>query len=210
MAKVYVTGPAYIYVGVGNIALGSGSGISGILSYPNPQDIYFLGSCQQPPRILINPKFKPIFADIGGSEVPYDWMFMGEDAAVFGVLNYWNESVYAKCASRPYPYLDTRGAQRAAGVGSLMVTQGFAYHLWIRFPYAAKPVFSDMPGGYHFTAAWMSGPDEINPGTRSGKRAVAFHCARVYNAANGTWSLYDHDMTSVPVNPPDNENGLLV
>jgi len=216
LANLYVTGPAHIYVAPGGIISTSNSGSSGTLianyfAGVSASTILYLGTCEQPPRILVDPKWKALYADIGGDEVPFEKSFMGEAGMVTGILNRWNEAVYAKCAAKPRTNA-TRGTWTANDVGTLMLAEAVAYPLWLHFPYASKQfgTIYNMPSGYRFLATYLAGPDGIDPGTKASKRVIAFACERVYKPSDGSWKLYDHDMTNIPAIPPNNSTGAIV
>lgn len=233
MSKLYSTGPANIYIGTrsGNGA----SGMSGLItSYPPKNQTLFLGTCETKPLISIEPAYMPIKADIGGPMLPFDHLFTGEIGIVSGVLNKWNEDVYARLSARPRAILSgasgARGSYSANDIGSPAMLTGNVSGanrcvcLWIQFPYSVvKPaVYGADTGGwlqpkaYRFLAAIPFGPDGIMPGTPS-RRAFSFWCGRVYKSSDGTWQVYDHltadpnDVTnSLPFVPPVTADGALI
>lgn len=208
MAQPFVTGPCHIYCGVG-------SGLGPL----------YLGTCEAAPRIQMSPGWSPLMNDISGDQKPYDYLYQGQDAKVFGDLTVLNWPVLTIVQNRvprgsPLPGLDPLGS-----VGTLMVTEGQAYPLWIHFPYGgatgSHAAMVTIPGGYHFFYAWLLGPDEIDPGTKANKVHVQFHCqkgpvttivgptspqgiagATVLPTATGHFGLYDFNMTGIPAVPP--------
>lgn len=223
MAKLYSTGPANLYVSVG--VVGSSLTMRDFLIYPPKASIFFLGTCETKPNISIEPSFLPLKADIGGPLLPFDHLFTGEIAVVSGVVNKFNESVYAKITARP-TLLGTRGAYTNKDIGQPMMMSGpgRAFSLWIQFPYTvAKPtVYGSGTGGwlqpkaYRFPGAILFGPDVVMPGTPS-RRQLTFWCGRIYDNQSGAWLVYDHltaDPTdvfnSLPSVPPITVDGVLV
>lgn len=221
MANPYVTGPVHLYVaapqGIGSSSSSSSSS-SGSVYTNNPPDplllaypsmIYYLGTCETAPKIVIDPKWKPLFADIGGDQVPFDFAYTGEDATVTGVLNRWNEYVYRSIVARPNTTV--RGTLTANDVGSLMIAEGKAHCLWLHFPYYSKAYGStyNMPAGYRFPASFVIGPDHIEGGTKASKRLIQWKCARTYKPSDGTWLIYDHTMTYIPSSPPTYPTGAI-
>lgn len=183
MANLYVTGPAHIFVQLPGIA--------------GPQAYSYLGTAERYPKISIRPANEPVFNDIGG-KVPFDMAHMGEEAFVSADISRWNEPVYAALAARPRPGSGTRGVNVAGDIGTLYVTEGFAYSLAVLFPYAAKLVYAaaGMPAGYRFLSSYLVGPDELEPlGTTPRKIRLMWHCLRTYDPSTGSLFLYDHDMT---------------
>lgn len=216
MAGPYVTGPVNIYVSPNpanwnKSGSGTQSGIFGI--YPSAGSILYLGTCDVPPRTILNPRWRQIFASIGGEQVPFDFCFEGEDGQTMGVLNRWNESVYKLCAARPKHPSSGRGALTATDIGTLMIAEAYAYSVWLHFPYYSKLLYgtsyAEMPAGYRFPGSFMIGPDGIEGGTRASKRAFIFQHCRIYKPTDGTWTLYDHIMQSIPTVPPNNFTGAV-
>lgn len=219
MAKLYSTGPANLYVSLSST--GSSLTMADLLAYPSKATTYFLGTCEQPPKINIEPAYMPIKADIGGPLLPFDHLFTGEIGVVAGILNSWNETVYQELTARP-TLTGTRGTYTSKDIGRpvMMSGPGRAFCLWVQFPYsAAKAVYGtagSMPRAYRFPGAVLFGPDVIMPGAGS-RRALTFWCGRVYKASDGTWKVYDHltvdpgDATNaLPAVPPVTMDGVLV
>lgn len=209
MAMPYVAGPCHIYVGVG--ATTPIDLVAAVAAPLAAASIRYLGTCEQAPSIRINPRWVPVMNDITGPAMPYDQMWCGEDADAVGDLTIWNEAVYTKLGARPNFEENTRGIYGAQDMGSLMVTEGFAYPVYFHFPYNTKAPYtnSSAPAGYRFYAGWMAGPDEIMPGTKPNKRRVVFHFQPIYKCSDGTIKLYDHTLTNIPAYPPCNASGIL-
>lgn len=192
MAQPYVTGPAHLYVGLG-------------ASFAP----LYLGTAERTPRIEIRPAWDAVFNDIAGGKIPLDWLYEGEEAFVTADVTRWNEPVYTLLSARPRT--STAGAVQGQNVpgdiGTLLISENFAFPLWIQFPYVGKAAMAagNLPPGYRFIAAWLEGPDDLdNLGTMARKTRLVFHCGRAYalstNAAGGgmTFTLYDHNMTGLP------------
>lgn len=178
MAKPYVRGPGFLFANVG----GGGSAV-------------FLGTAERSPRIQVRPHFSPVYNDLAGQSVPLDMSFDGEDGFVIADLTRWNESGYAALASRPR-FTGARGTSVPGDIGTLMITEGWAYGLYCLFPYQSKTAYADMPPGYHFPAAFLEGPDDLdNINTTGGKVRLIWHCLRAYAINSGqpgaTFTLYD-------------------
>lgn len=205
MARLYSTGPANLYIS--KTSAGSSYNMEGLLTYPSKVSTYFLGTCEKPPEITIEPSFLPIKADVGGPTLPFDHLFMGEIGIVTGVLNKFNEAVYSYITARPN-LSGTRGAYLRQDIGRpMMITgPGVAFCLWVQFPYQSKTVYGtdgSMPKAYRFPGTILMGPDQIVPGAGS-RRVLSFWCGRVYKKSDGTWTVYDH----VTVDPGDATNAL--
>ncbi len=150
--QLYSSGCVYIFVGVGDNVQTStfiqevpdptgGSGDTGtgtitvtttkttVLPGTRPK---LLGTCEDGPTILKNPYFKPMRTAESGMAAD-DVMFMGEEAMVFGHLNWFDETVYAKICSRPFTQ-QKRGLAFDDSVGTLMRRERQTYKLWLLFP----------------------------------------------------------------------------
>lgn len=207
MANPYVTGAVPVYVGIG----------AGSTQSDNAP--YFLGWFERGLNDFhIDPKYRPIFADIFGSDLPYDHMFMGEDAWCAGDLSVWNEAVYARTAARPtHLSAAVRGTYQPSDIGSLMIAEGLAFPLWLPFPFATPKATPqpNQPAGYHFPTAWMFGPDHIIGGLQQSKRRVVFYAGAARNPSTGVITLYNSFMTvdgtsggtALPTIPPSASAG---
>lgn len=230
MANIYVTGPVHVYVGVERDLVADddpykadahdyNSKVGDLIQDASSDEVYYLGTYETTPKIEIAARHKPVYADIGGDEVPFDYIYMGEDGFVTGVLNRWNESVYAACAAKPISYgtdptmfdARRRGRSVAGDVGALMLADGKAYQMWLHYPYYDKEYGQSlgMPAGYHFFAAFMTGPEVVEGGTRAKRRLLQFKLARVFSPEDGCWDFYDDDMSIIPETPPTGTDGAI-
>lgn len=127
-------------------------------------------------------EFEPVFNDVMGTRLPYDYSYQGQEAFIDYMFTRFNELVYELCASVPQQIAGVPGINVDGDVGTLMVTEGKTFPVWITFPYAAKAVFggNSMPAGYRFFACLMKGPDRHRSGTGVRKIGVHFHATRVY------------------------------
>ena len=189
MAIPYVTGAAYLYVGVGA-----------------SKAPVFLGTAQQKPRIRIKRNYTPVMNDIGGEE-PFDWSYQGQAGMVSVVLSRWNESVYNALANEPNPLraLPLVGNDFDGDIGTLINTENVSIPLWVRYPYGPAQlapkvamVANTMRAGYRFLAAFLLGPDDLEPGTRPYQITLNFYCTRVYVPAQRRFFVYDQNMVGLP------------
>jgi hypothetical protein len=191
MTQPYVSGPVDIWCGVG-------PGYTPLL----------LGWCEKFPTIQIRPSYSPVFVDIGGQMVPLDWMYQGEEALVSGDIIKWNENTYANIAAKSNRATPVRGYNGPGEMGTLMVGEGVAYPLWLRFPYTGKAAFQQavsgsMPAGYRFVASFLMNDDMPQLGTAARKIHLVWHCVRVFDptvitsVGLGSLKLFDHDMSGL-------------
>jgi hypothetical protein len=181
MAQPWVTGPSHIYVG-------------------GSQGPGYLGCFEQGASGQFNPDYTPVMSDVAAAK-PHDHIYGGTDAGCVGTLTVWNWTILLAIMSRPiagrnFGY-DPPGAR-----GSLMVTEGLAYQMWMQFPYATKAAFGGfMPGGFRFPQSWLIGPDNFDVGTRPNKITIAFYMQAKQDSVGG-WLLCDSNMTQIPAVPP--------
>lgn len=222
MAQLWCTGPALLYVGLGSVS--------------NPTPV-FVGTDNDTPTIDIIPRFREVRNDIGGED-PLDDSYQGRSAAVRYKINRMDEVAIA-ALEQTNPFSATqRGADDPGDVGSLMVTEGKAFPVWVVFPYAAnspipaiaKAAMLGMPAGYHFVAGHLTRDTHSRLGTKEKDFDLEIVCRRIYkpfsqrsqggsvgagasqfqgntgqilsapvSAALGSFTLYNHDMTGVPL-----------
>jgi hypothetical protein len=166
--------------------------------------LFYLGTCENGVTIREVPEYEPVMNDLGGTRKPFDRLFQGSDALSIGVLTRWNEAVYQRISSIPN-YLGNEGFELPGAIGTLMITEGWAYHVYLQFPYFAKALFANnaMMPGYHFPFSYLEGPIEQERGTRPNKRHLTFYHGRGYNPATGVFGLYDYNLSVVPALPPN-------
>ncbi len=163
MAQPFCTGPALLYVGVG----------------PGRAPV-FLGTTEHTPRIIKRKNYKPLFNDLAGQMIPYDKSFQGEDCLVISELTRLNWPVYNRITCAPDAFGGVPGMNFPGDMGTLMMTEGGSYFLWVVFPYAAKPAFATMSPGYRFFSAFLEDADTLaEVGTNPVKVMVAWYCGRV-------------------------------
>lgn len=208
MSQLYSTGPANLYVSLFLDDPPAHATMAGLLDTVAASDIYFLGTFEKPPFIDIQAHHRKLPANIGGvsSGRPFDRVIMGESVTVSGVLNKWNELTYREIANRGTG--TTRGTYPKTTIGTPIMSSGpgYTFCLWVQFPRNGLSPYSDMPDGYRFPGTILLGPDRIVPGAGS-KRLLTFASEMVYKRSDGTWVLYDHDMTNIPAVPPVDPSG---
>lgn len=183
MAGPWTTGPNHLYVGYGTANTAA-----------------YLGCFERGCRSSFNPDFTPTMSDVAGGK-PHDHIYGGTDATIGGLLTVANWSVLTAVMSRPVAGANF-GYDPPGARGSLMVTEGLAYIVWVQFPYAAKAAYGGfMPAGYRFPTAWLYGPDELETGTQPNKVGLAFY-AQGKQQANGGWLLCDSNFNGIPLVPP--------
>jgi hypothetical protein len=212
LANQFSTGPVDLYIapGTGVSTSGYGGGFTDLLTYPSAGGMYFLGSCEKAPQVLINPKWMPHLSDLNGGMIPFDVSCAIADAQVTMTLTRWNESVYKFYTTNPI-YSGTRGSWAAADVGRLMLHEARAACLWCYFPYSSLKEYGgsyNQPGGYRFIATWPTA-ESVMSGSTLSKRMLQVYASPVYNPANGNWKLYDDTMTYIPSLPPYNTTGII-
>ncbi len=163
----------------------------GSLVLASQLDCVFFGWMEKVPTIQLRPVYRPYRTDAGGVE-PHDHYYGGSSALVSGVVTVWNQATLTLMQSYTgdyYPGQDTAGA-----VGRAMGAEEAAFQLFLVFPYQRKGDYSDMPPGYRFLNAWLQDDGSTN-GSTARKLQLAWKCQRLYNPADGTYTLYDNNMT---------------
>lgn len=210
MSQAYSTGLVALYLNTGSAAF-TGTG-------PPPPGPELLGYGETAPRLEIDGKFGQIKSDLTAGMIPYDFDFEGAIATIGVVLTVWNETVAAKMENFPIPGAGTRGSWTQRDYGSLMMTEGKATSLWVRFLFGgagptAKATYAGagLVGGYRFPQIIPIAPMAIEPGTRPMKRQFIFQAWPLgplsgttlikggvsVGSTNPTYLLWDHNMASV-------------
>jgi hypothetical protein len=217
MSIAQVSGPCYLYISRLTIATNT-SGVTALSTPAAAAQLYFLGTCETPPTLQLNPQWEPIMNDIGGSMLPIDYSYQGEDAVLSGTLNKWNELVYKNLASHSLAQgVSGRGSELWKDVGTLAQLEAIAFQLYVHFPYsAAKTIYgttNSMPVGYRCVACRLAG-HSIGPGTRANRRQLVVHSDRALletfvNTTSG-FTLYDHSgFDNIPAVPPIKPTGQV-
>lgn len=204
MSMAYETGPVHVYVGASLVS---------VLTLPTKAQTFYLGTGEIAPDIIKQVKFDPVFNDLGGS-LPWDYLFQGEEAVVPINLTVFNWAILNDLNAA---ITNTPGFNAASEIGTLMVTEGYSFHLFLQFPYYSyKAIFStaNMVAGYHFYAAFVDSV-VIQPGTKANKARINFKCVRVYQPAstgNG-FTLFTNSMAlldgTIPAVPPTASSGIV-
>lgn len=194
-----MSGPANTYISASPLA---------IVGPPAPVAPIYLGVAEVTPKITVRPHFQGVFSDIGGPDIPHDWMFTGRDGMSTLDLTVYNWPVLLRSMQRPNNNLAAAFLTDLAGsIGALMNTEGFSYQVWFQFPYSTKPAFAGMIPGLRFPTSWLFGPEEFDMGTKPNKIHLQFYHARSLNQSTGDWLLGDINMAGIPAVPPSTQAG---
>ena len=171
--------------------------------------VYYLGTGEVPPKIEWRPSFRPVF-NIDSGHVPYDKAYEGQDAIITMNLNNWDEWVYqmigARDNARSNAYVHARGFDSATSIGTMLMSEGMAYSLYLQYPLGGVggSVFgggqtnpqNGMPPGYRFLCGYPINAKVI-PGTATNYLQLTWHALRLYNYASDSFCLFDHNMLGV-------------
>lgn len=175
MSKIFTTGPALMF-----------------LSYGEPM---YLGTAESPPDIDLIGGFEPVFNDLGGTVLPMDRIYEGEEAIISFVLNKYNQ-----------PALDiiqavvggkTMGRDTFGDIGTIIGQEDRTFGFGMVFPYAAKPIYSDMPAGYNFFSCFRIGPQGVRPGTRAKSHNLILRAQRYTTARASLGNTISTSLDSV-------------
>jgi|HubBroStandDraft_3_1064219.scaffolds.fasta_scaffold329365_1 hypothetical protein len=199
MAQVFTTGPVELWAGV------AGSSAS-----PQPA---FIGHGERAPRVEIVQNFKPVMCDLSGDMEQYDAMFMLGHAIIEVDLIRSNIAPLFAMQAQPNPWNAVTlpaGLNAVGDVGTIMLTEGFAPPLWVRWPYSLKASMFGLPNGLHFFRTYLLGPNLHTMGTVPYKFRALFYAMSVYQISGpvaGGFACYDGIMSALPnanqLAPPD-------
>ena len=160
----------------------------------NNQVYEFLGWSEGP----VSPEFEGMFADEALDAVgmaPAEVAFGGEMATVAFVLKKFNYEVYEKLKARVRGA--TPGSASACQLGTLLQTEKKGFGLIIKGNFAdcKQSLYPNLPKGFRFPFAYFAGPTSESFTWRATRIPCAFRCLPVVNPVDGSYLLYDHDMT---------------
>lgn len=164
----------------------------------------FLGTGETGPTVRKRRHYAPVMNDLAGPVVPFDKIRGGQDAIVSVSLTRWNPPVYRSIASVSASGLP--GFETSADRGTLMMTEGQSFVLYLRYPFFdSHPAMAaqGMIPGYRFFNAMLDGEDDEETGTRANKEHLTFYCGGLWDTPTNSWSLYDHNVAGVPVLVPN-------
>ena len=184
MAQLYCSGPVDVWFGIG-----------GSISSPTP---VFIGHGESAPRIREVSNFKDVTSDIGGDMEPIDKLFLRGHVEGTVDFNRYNVTPLMQALGRPNPFAGVRGTVPPLGVGSLMLTEGLAFQIWLRWPYSAKAAMAGLPNGIRLIAGVLTGPDDYELGVDNPlKIQVGFYGLSVYDPVGKGFNIYDGNMTAL-------------
>jgi len=180
MAMMWTTGPAFIWLSVNPILVSIGpTGLNELPTQPSNyltaiRSAVFLGTCETPPKIEVIIGQKDVKNDIGGSEIPFDSLYLGRMARTTAIINRPNMSVIL-AAQAASPIIPNPGFDYFGDIGSLTVQEGYCYTVWVVFPYsnpAVKTAMAGQPWGYRFPFSTLE--DEVMDGLGTDARRWPF------------------------------------
>jgi hypothetical protein len=199
MAQLWSTGPCHLFVDAGEPT--PGSYVPGVGNVPGmTAPILYLGTGREAPVIITEKVHRPLYSSMRGKRVPYEWMYEGEFGIVTVNLNRWNEDVLEGIDTAIGGTTNVPGTDESDAPGTLMLAEGASYKLWVQFPYQSLLNYTDMPKGYRFFNAFLTGPQPQPQMGTDGEwvRQLTWRCESVEDPQTGQWDLYDDDMTGLP------------
>lgn len=167
MANIYTTGPAHLFVGK------SGTNF-------DLDNLNYFGTFEQSPQISIQNLHEDVMNDIGG-DAPVAKSYLGSVGTISGVLNRYDEAVYASLANGLYTTTPSRGVMSRANIGTLAQTMGVDFDVVFWFPNNTLYTVDDNPyvppEGLHFLSVLPKGPDQLlELGTGVRKLQLTLQC----------------------------------
>src|SRR5215468_4767218 len=187
-------------VGVAASILGAGTaaGQAAIPVLAGGNRPYYLGTSMRGVRIRIRRAYSRVWNDLSGPEIAFDKLWAGCEAMVFLDLTRWNENIYQGLIGAD---LEGPGAR-----GSLMMTEGVAFPVILRFPaFDFHPIFRGTGGGacYRFLAASPEGEEDWETGTGANIRHLMLHCQQIYDPRSNGFMLRDFNPMGLPPTAPN-------
>jgi len=129
-----------------------------------------LGYGERGPRIRHIKHYAPVFCDLGGTRVPFDECYEGEEAFVTIRLSVFDQAVLKNLRTEP---AEEAGAYAGSVVGSLMMTEQLRFELKLEFPYSQR--MPGMPASRTYKNAELDS-DDTATGTEAEYVDLTFHC----------------------------------
>ena len=189
------------------------------VTFPGSTAALFLGTGEDGVTIEEHPDFAPVMNDLSGPRKPFDMMYCGNEAIVSVTLTRWNEPIHASLAAYGHPNTSIRGKDNPLDRGTLMLTEGKTFMLYVTYPSVAGIIAAPvppyaaqgLPAGYRFFACHLMAPLRLLPGTRPYKVQMVFHAVSTYSSPSGpsdsafavaklttapaqSFALYDHNV----------------
>lgn len=170
----------------------------------------FLGYGEVGPDSQIFERWTKVMSDRTGGIVARDKMYQGQEALIFITFAEWNDLVRSLVMGTPTQTIANVGVNTFFQVGSLAITEGASFVLYLVYPYAfggaQHPTFSatgvnPLVGGYRFFGTTVEFHN-WRPGTRPNTVTIHFHSLPALQTATGALILYDNNVQQVPVLPP--------
>jgi hypothetical protein len=182
MATPFVSGPVHMFALI-----------------PGQSGMLYIGTGERAPKIRLLPEWDAVMNDLGGTKLPFDYLYEGEEALVGVTLTRWNQPVLDILRTRTNRAAPP-GFTLPTDLGALMVAEGLTFNLYLFFPFATKAAMAagGMPAGYHFHYAFLQGPDDLERGTGPNKDQTMFHCVRGFDITTGRMTLYDFSVGAMP------------
>lgn len=176
---IFVPGPAQIATGTGSAGAAE-----------------FLGYAKEGVRIRETAFKRPVRADFAGTQMPADMALEGKIAMIEVPILKYDPAVLSHLSGRMLG--GAGGVVQANEIGTLVLTEGKSFQLWIKSPYQSKSAFSNYAAGYRFPCAIL--PDDMswNISTEEQVIRMTFIGLVSMNTSTLSGTLYDNDMTGFP------------
>jgi hypothetical protein len=190
--------------GAGSIIAAGASGVAAALANLGKIPVY-LGTTMRGVRIRVRRGYSRVWNDLTGPEIAFDKIWAGREAMIFLDLTRYSDTVYHVLAGTPRPGgppdAETPGAR-----GTLMMTEGAAFPVVLRFPaYDYHPRFRANGGvaAYRFLACSPEGEDDWETGSGANVRHLMLHSQEVYDPRTNNLQLKDFNHMGLPPTAPN-------
>jgi hypothetical protein len=219
MTQLWCPGQCDIYLGYVTPGTPATSGSAATPATVSNANAAFLGWAEEAPDIEVTELYEPVYTDPGGNQVPTDKSWQREIGHVGILLSKFNRFPFFAATDMPAcaaalagnDVVTNRGLALPGYVGTLMLTEGQAVVVYVKFPYAAKPAFgggggppAGMEQGYRFFGGTLMSFDPGATGTKPQKVGLEYECLGYpftgTNTAYGNqyFQLYDGNLAGLP------------
>jgi hypothetical protein len=189
-AQPYVTGAVHFVVARDPADAGTANSQA-------PIPPIYLGTSEFSPYLEVDKQYVPLYNDLGGPLIPFDKAYAGKQAFVAADLTRLNWEGISRIMDDPIfsaGDLDEALNDGSSDTGTLILTEGYAFGLYLVWPYQAVQAYSRMYKGFHFKGASAPKITINRMGTQPVRVHVSWHCIRVFDGKTKKFSLGDSNI----------------
>jgi hypothetical protein len=162
---------------------------------------HFVGTGEVGPELKHHVALKPVYTDDFGSELPDDYLVLGESCSFTIVLTNWTRNGIDALENRINRFVigeSTPGAEHSQERGSMMVREGLTFMVWLLYSHNKKPamVSFGMPKGRRYLACVVEDIVTVT-GRRANRKVVTMTALPIRHVNEPKLRTWDTNMDQV-------------